>query len=166
MSSNPDERTLERRLAAVERAVDGREQRSGDTQTADTGALENRLDELESRVDELDAALQAVRGFLGGVNAVNEGVESRANAAIAAVERLERRLDDVVEESKQYRHERQQRENPPSGEDPVKEWTSDAERGTTDWHPGERASESDEPTTGETAGAPDRSLRERLSERW
>ncbi|GAB7013594.1 DUF7310 family coiled-coil domain-containing protein [Halolamina salina] len=84
---------LERRLAAVERAVDG-ERRGPAVSDADAAALESRIETLESRVDELDAAVQSVRGFLGGVSAVNESVERRADTAVAAVERLERRLDE------------------------------------------------------------------------
>jgi len=120
VSSNPDGKTLERRLAAVERAVgDGGqfdvESANGNSSAdanhpgiadnpadddhqadpADTESLEERLTTLETRFDELDAAVQAVRGFLGGVDAVNDAVESRADAAIAAVDRLEHRLDDA-----------------------------------------------------------------------
>ena len=84
---------LERRLAAVERALDGEPGRSGaDSDGVDD--LEQRVETLESRLDELDAAVQSIRGFLGGVSAVNESVERRADAAVAAVERLERRLDE------------------------------------------------------------------------
>lgn len=85
---------LERRLAAVERAIDGEaslEQREREGSDADE--LASRVEALEDRVEELDAAIQSVRGFLGGVSAVNESVERRADAAVAAVERLERRLD-------------------------------------------------------------------------
>jgi len=85
--------TLERRLAAVERALDG-EQPNRERSDGDDEALESRVETLEARVDELDAAVQSVRGFLGGVSAVNESVERRADAAVAAVERLERQLGD------------------------------------------------------------------------
>lgn len=85
---------LERRIAAVERAVEGT---AADADPDDTEELESRVATLESRVDELDAAVQAVRGFLGGVSAVNEAVERRADAAVAAVERLESRLDGSEE---------------------------------------------------------------------
>lgn len=91
-----DPETLERRLEAVERAVsNGDHPLEPESATPGLdGELPERVETLESRVDELDAALQAVRGFLGGVDAVNERVEARAEAAIAAVERLEQRLDE------------------------------------------------------------------------
>lgn len=92
---------LERRLAAVERAVDGDAASTTAPQDAvDRERLEQRLDDLEARVDELDAALQAVRGFLGGVSAVNESVERRADAAVAAVERLESEIDGEGEDDR------------------------------------------------------------------
>lgn len=87
-----DREDLERRLAAVERAVDG-DIDATNRDSDEREALEPRVEALESRVDELDAAVQAIRGFLGGVSAVNEAVERRADAAVAAVERLEARLD-------------------------------------------------------------------------
>ena len=77
----PDtDRELERRLAAVERALeaDPEADRLPPAERGERDGLESRVAELESRVDELDAAVQAVRGFLGGVSAVN---------------RMERRLD-------------------------------------------------------------------------
>lgn len=99
MSDSDD--TLERRLAAVERAIggeptpNGADRCLGDSPRGDDDELERRLSTLEARVDELDAAVQAIRGFLGGVSAVNESVERRADAAVAAVDRLERCLDDA-----------------------------------------------------------------------
>ncbi|MFD1634805.1 DUF7310 family coiled-coil domain-containing protein [Haloplanus ruber] len=87
--------TLEQRVDALERALtDGR---TADVDgLSEAAELAERLDELEAtvetiddRVAELEAGVQALRGFVGGVDAVDEAVERRANAAIARVERLE-----------------------------------------------------------------------------
>lgn len=163
MSSNSDERTLERRLAAVERAVDEREleastasdpadaTESTNQPSRDGRSLNNRLETLENRVDELDAALQAVRGFLGGIQAVNEAVESRADAAIAAVERLERRLDEANPERVETDQSARHNESPESGP----EFAVDGPEPTN-------STEHTEGMTEET----ERTLRERLSEQW
>lgn len=95
--SDSDQR-LERRLTAIERALDGDWETVDDGSTAhpqDRESVEARLSTIEERLDELDAAVQSVRGFLGGVSAVNEQVEQRADTALAAVERLEHRLDEA-----------------------------------------------------------------------
>ena len=100
-----DARELEERLVAVERALiensggdGGHEGDAGDRSAAGVGAdhadVEERLDALEARVDELDAAVQAVRGYVGGVDAVGERVERRANLALAKAERLESERGD------------------------------------------------------------------------
>ncbi|POG53589.1 DUF7310 family coiled-coil domain-containing protein [Haloferax marisrubri] len=90
---------LAARLAAVERTIT-----DGDADFSsleDLAAVERRVSELESsveslteRLDEMDAATQAMRGYLGGVRAVNEDVERRANAALAKAESLEAELVD------------------------------------------------------------------------
>lgn len=89
---------LEARLDAVERALTDSDATIADL--GDAAAVDSRLADLEdevttllARVDELDAATQAVRGYAGGISAVNEAVERRADLALATVERLERRLD-------------------------------------------------------------------------
>jgi hypothetical protein len=193
MSSNSDDRAFERRLAAVERAVaeSTREQpdaspesnatERGDTAAAatttdapppDWASVEPRLETLENRVDELDAALQAVRGFLGGIDAVNEAVESRADAAIAAVDRLERRLDEQRAES-DHRELRDRCGRPDTGaESAVDEFSSTGSGGSG--NEGADATRSDyaapenetEPDATDAAADSDRTLRERLSQRW
>ncbi|WP_058827204.1 hypothetical protein [Haloferax sp. Q22] len=90
---------LAARLDAVERTLT-----DGDADFSsleDLAAVERRVSELESsveslteRLDEMDAATQAMRGYLGGVRAVNEDVERRANAALAKAESLEAELVD------------------------------------------------------------------------
>lgn len=89
---------LAARLDAVEHAITGGD--AAVTDLSDAATLESRLSTVEStvetlraRVDELDAATQAVRGYAGGISAVNEAVERRADLALATVERLERRLE-------------------------------------------------------------------------
>jgi len=88
MSGDTDR--LQARVESLERAIaDGHEL----DDLADAGAAVERLDDLERRVtiledriEEFDAALQAVRGYVGNVRAVNRSVERRADAALAAVQ--------------------------------------------------------------------------------
>lgn len=150
-----DRESLERRVAAVERALgdddpratnSGQQpKRSGDDLAIRVDEVCEQVDELIDRIDELDAGLQAVRGFLGGVDAVNESVERRANAAIAAVDRLEERIGKPPE--------------PLGSEDPTDHLDSDELTDTAVSElPDTRASETDD-GAGETATA---SLRDRL----
>ena len=85
--------SLAARVAAVERALtdggsvadlsDAAElQRQLDTLTDD-------LDTLTERVDALEATVQSLHGYVGEIEHVNERVERRADAARAAVERLD-----------------------------------------------------------------------------
>ena len=77
-----DRETIERRLGAVERALSEGEP----IERAD------RIDELESRVAELEAAVQALRGYVGSVRAVNEEIELRADRALRKAEAVERNV--------------------------------------------------------------------------
>lgn len=105
--SRDDWESLKHRVAAVERALGAGNDRRAVDQTdlesriadleADVDRLTDHTDDLTDRLDELVAGLQAVRGFLGGVDAVNESVERRADAAIAAVARLEAQVGDPDE---------------------------------------------------------------------
>lgn len=92
-----DQDRLERRLSAVERSL------TGDEQTLDAlvegGELQGRVEGLEAelaaaeeRIAELEAATQALRGYVGNVRSVNEDVAQRADAALAAVDRLEEQI--------------------------------------------------------------------------
>lgn len=88
-----DIETLDERLRAVERALtdgdrDFDELADSAELTARADELDRRVATLESRVDDLDAAVQAVRGYVGNVRAVNREVEQRADAALAATESL------------------------------------------------------------------------------
>lgn len=93
-----DEGELRERLRAVERAVvDGDAPES----LAAAGDLAARLDRVEEQVDDLaertlavEAAVQALRGYAGEVRRVDREIEARADAALAAAEALEARLDE------------------------------------------------------------------------
>lgn len=91
--------SLETRLAAVERTLT-----DGDTAVAKLEdaervhqrleAIEGTLEDLADRVSELEAASRALRGYAGGIQAVNEDVERRADLALAKVETIERSMRD------------------------------------------------------------------------
>lgn len=114
-NSTHDVDALASRLDAVERAVttddgtvppaDVHRSERDDAGTTDAGDSRDRevddgvgaeLEALRERVATLEAELDAVRGLLGGVQAVDESVERRADAALAKVERLE---SSMTEES-------------------------------------------------------------------
>ncbi|WP_336361093.1 DUF7310 family coiled-coil domain-containing protein [Haladaptatus sp. ZSTT2] len=84
---------LEERLSAVERTLTDTDQLVSDLEHV--AALTQRIDAV---TDRLDAAVQAVRGYVGQQKAVNDDVEQRADAALAAVDRLERTLDSTQPE--------------------------------------------------------------------
>ncbi|MFB6219644.1 MAG: hypothetical protein ABEH77_10815 [Halobacteriaceae archaeon] len=91
MTSAPD-REMEERLRAVERALTDGE--TAPAELEDAAAVRSALDEqaerteaLAERVADLEAAVEALRGYVGEVRAVNREVERRADAAAAAVER-------------------------------------------------------------------------------
>ena len=103
---------LDDRLRAVERALDDSDDRAASvTATPDEAStgrqsapshtrggdqldeLESRLDAVETTIADLEAAVQALRGYAGKVRSVDERVEERADAALAAVETLEDRVD-------------------------------------------------------------------------
>lgn len=86
------QRHLEERLETVERALTDGETDLGSMAAGAATAervesLEDRLDALEDDVGELDASLQAVRGYVGELRAVNSDVEETAAAAMATAER-------------------------------------------------------------------------------
>jgi chromosome segregation ATPase len=94
-----DVETLAERVRTVERAVtDGDHTFPAVDDLAELDeridALERELENLEERTTELEGATQALRGYVGNVRSVNERVEQRADTALAATERLERRLDE------------------------------------------------------------------------
>ncbi|SDQ73132.1 DUF7310 family coiled-coil domain-containing protein [Halopelagius longus] len=109
-TNSADFDALAARLDAVERAVtgdgDGVDSPATDTSApadddgettgarvedadADTAGRDAEMEALRDRVETLEAELDAVRGLLDGVRAVDESVERKADAALAAIERLE-----------------------------------------------------------------------------
>ncbi|WP_324756754.1 DUF7310 family coiled-coil domain-containing protein [Haloarcula sp. GH36] len=93
-----DSETLSERVSAVERAMTEGEKTLPDAEAVAeleprVADVEDRLALLDERVTELEAATQALRGYVGSVKSVNEDVEQRADAALAAVDRLEDRLE-------------------------------------------------------------------------
>lgn len=97
-----DQAAIERRLAALERAVTGEagvegpaDGRPGESDRVED--LEDSLADIEARVSELEAATRALRGYVGEVRSVNTDVERRADAALAAVENLEGRIADATQ---------------------------------------------------------------------
>lgn len=91
---------IEHRLAAVERVVVDDERTFDDI--AELAALsdaverlEKRLEDHERRIAEIDGTTQSVEGFVNNVQRVNENVEQQANVALATVDRLEKRVDDL-----------------------------------------------------------------------
>ncbi|ELZ27203.1 hypothetical protein C474_17694 [Halogeometricum pallidum JCM 14848] len=93
-STDPDDSDLSGALNVPD--APGAESERSDAVAADGDAVRR----LERRVEELAAELDAVRGLLGGVEAVNESVERRANLALAAAERArtDRETDGLVVE--------------------------------------------------------------------
>ena len=90
------EEELEARVAAVERALADSDTTVADL--SDAAAVHERLDDVDARlgvlaerVDALDATVQSLHGYVGELEHVNDRVERRADAARAAVERLDGR---------------------------------------------------------------------------
>jgi len=91
---------LDERLTAVERAVvDGDfeldELADLASMAEDIEQIESRLDDVEERLADFEARAQAVEGFVGNVRSVNEDVEQQADAALATVDRLEERVQEL-----------------------------------------------------------------------
>ncbi|MFC7231720.1 hypothetical protein ACFQMM_10450 [Saliphagus sp. GCM10025308] len=93
-----DTERLERRLAGVERALLEDERPFDDLAEVaalgtDVAEFEDRLEAHDRRIAEVEGSVQATSGFVDNVRHVNDDVERRANVALAAVDRLERRDD-------------------------------------------------------------------------
>ncbi|ELY49428.1 DUF7310 family coiled-coil domain-containing protein [Natronorubrum sulfidifaciens] len=114
---------LEQRLAAVERvitdgdtAIDELEELA--TVAADVDRLEERIETHERRIAALEGEVDALDGFAGNVESVNDAVERQADAAVAAVDRLEYRLNEL---------ERTIYERPPSEAATQFAWTDETQ---------------------------------------
>lgn len=88
---------LDERIRALERALTERDDPpvpvpAVSDVSSDVATLEDRVDLLESSVADLDARQQAVEAYVDRVDHVNETIERRADAALAAVDRLESTL--------------------------------------------------------------------------
>ncbi|WP_280535213.1 hypothetical protein [Halopenitus sp. POP-27] len=147
---------LAERVDAIERAITGDD---ADVDRGDRAALESRgalesrvvalegtIDTIEQRLEELDAATQAVRGYVGGVRAVNREIESRADLALAKATRLEEGQTGP----------KRPRETAPTGEPHTSTRHTATDRktattGSTDTDGSEPTSRWSEPDDGETA---------------
>jgi len=150
-----DDGRLHERVDALERAVTDGHAADG---LPDAASLEARVADLEATVDdigdrvaELDAAVQALRGFAGGIRAVDESVEQRANAAIARVERLEAELQKTAEAPTD--DGRVERDG--AAADDRRDGGAKRHSTAPDPHDGEGAETRVAPTDGERATAPD-----------
>lgn len=91
---------IERRLSALERAVvDGDPEVPALEDRASLAAdLETAVERLEAhdrRLADLEGRVDALEGAVSGVEPADDAVERRANAAVAAVDRLEFRIDGL-----------------------------------------------------------------------
>ncbi|MFB6127654.1 MAG: hypothetical protein ABEJ79_10240 [Halolamina sp.] len=87
-----DGTTLSDAGVADSAAVTGGSPGSGSNPEPDSEDLVTALRTLRRRVDDLDAGLQAVRGVLGEINAIDRDVERRADLALARTDRLRDRV--------------------------------------------------------------------------
>ena len=155
---------LDSRLRAVERALTDGETPVTDLDDAETLArrvahLEDVVDDLEERLVELETASRALRGYAGGISAVNEDVERRADLALAKVESLERTLH----EEPGLRVERLDPEIASNVAD--EEAPSDVTGGESDGrteNSGDAGGRPEAESVADSAGNADRSLAERL----
>lgn len=85
---------IDDRVRALERALTERDDPAGPIpDITDVNATANEFDDrvsaLESRMADLTARQQAVEAYVDRIEHVNESIERRADAALAAVDRLE-----------------------------------------------------------------------------
>lgn len=88
---------LDERVRALERALTERDDPPAPVPevadvSSDVAELESRVTSLEATVADLDARQQAVEAYVERMDHVDETIERRADAALAAVDRLESSL--------------------------------------------------------------------------
>ena len=119
--------SLEERLAAVERALTDGDPVADLSDAADRQArlddLAGDLEALGERVDALEATVQSLHGYVGEIEHVNERVERRADAARAAVERLD---DQARARPSETSRQRERTDRPAEQQAPAR--TNDVDR--------------------------------------
>ena len=91
---SPDHVTSKPDLNANDLNANDRNDGNANDGNANDRAAAAKIEALEGRVASMEAELDAVRGLLGGIEAVDEAVEQRASIALAKVESLERRVGE------------------------------------------------------------------------
>ena len=91
---------FEQRLAAVERTVvdgdhDVAELSDLETLTETIDTLTEAVVTLENRVLTLESGLEALEGYVGNIQSVNQSVERQADIAIVSAGRVEDRLNKI-----------------------------------------------------------------------
>lgn len=117
---------IERRLSALERAVvDGDPEVPALEDRASLAAdLETAVERLEAhdrRLADLEGRVDALEGAVGRVESADDAVERRANAAVAAVDRLEFRIDGLERALEDLRDRNGSRSGSKAGDEGVTE---------------------------------------------
>ncbi|MFC6756487.1 MULTISPECIES: DUF7310 family coiled-coil domain-containing protein [Haloarcula] len=89
---------LEQRVEAVENAVTHGKTEFEDIKevaelTAELESMAKKLEKMEQRLAAVEGATQSLEGYVGNVKSVNSETEKQADAAVAAVDRLESKIE-------------------------------------------------------------------------
>jgi len=89
---------LEQRVEAVENAVTQGTTEFEDIKeiaelTAELESMGKKLEKIEQRLAAVEGATQSLEGYVGNVKSVNGETEKQADAAVAAVDRLESKIE-------------------------------------------------------------------------
>ncbi|MFB6114039.1 MAG: hypothetical protein ABEJ58_08060 [Halodesulfurarchaeum sp.] len=152
----PEPRSIEERLRTVETTLSNVDvgNLDGTSEHSRIGDLASAVSDLEERIGELEAGLQAVRGYVGNIDHVNETVERRANAALAAVERLETAPSTPPRLATAQRPHSLDSAQPPTPHDPSEPNPSapSEQQSTGNQHASQRDRESPTDSTGSPGG--------------